>query len=97
MRVCQILTQFKELSKQLVKSLKQNKYDKAKDIALKQQALIHKISRTSLSKPSLTQENQWEEALKDYQDIRISLELDLKHLNSRTKKTLAGLSGYAKR
>ncbi len=97
MRFCKLLAKFRVLSKQLVKSLKQNKYAKAENIALKQQMLIDEITNNSPSEPSLVLQKQWELTLRDYQDIRMSLELDLKHLNSSTKKKLAGLGGYAKR
>ena len=97
MRVGQLLAQFKIMSKQLSKALKQNNYAKAENIALKQQVLIEKIINVSPAKPNLALEKQWELTLKNYQDIRASLELDLKHLNSNTKQTLKRLSGYAKR
>ena len=97
MRVFQLLAQFKSLSKQLIKALKQNNYSKAQNIALKQQVLFEKITDASPPELSWILVKQWESALKTYQDIRLSLESDLKHLNSSTKQTLKLLSGYAKK
>tara|TARA_A100001011_G_scaffold261282_1_gene269756 strand:- start:450 stop:743 length:294 start_codon:yes stop_codon:yes gene_type:complete len=97
MRVGQLLSQFKDLSKQLIRALKQNNYSKAQNIALKQQLLVEKITNVSSAELSFKRTKQWELALKNYQDLRISLESDLKHLNSSTKQTLKLLSGYAEK
>ncbi len=97
MQIGQLLAQFKDLSKQLIRALKQNNYSKAQNIALKQQVIVEKMKDKSPAEPSLTLAKQWELALKNYQNIRISLESDLKHLNRSTKQTLKLLGGYAKR
>ena len=91
------LEQFKSLSKQLSKALKQNNYSKAESISSKQQMLIEKTVNNNPKTPSLELENQWISEIKSYRDIRISLELQLKKLNTKTKKNLNRLKGYTNR
>ena len=91
------LEQFKSLSKQLLKALKQSNYSKAENISSKQQMLIEKTVNNNPKTPSLELENQWISEIKSYIDIRISLELQLKKLNTKTKKNLNRLKGYTNR
>ena len=91
------LEQFKSLSKQLSKALKQNNYSKAENIAFKQQILIDETANNYPKRPSLELEQQLASEIKSYRDIRISLELQLKKLNTKTKKNLNRLKGYTNR
>ena len=91
------LEQFKDLSKQLLKALKQNNYSKAENIAFKQQMLIEDTANNYPKTLSLELEKQWVSEKKSYKDIRISLELQLKKLNTKTKKNLNRLKGYTNR
>ena len=91
------LEQFKDLSKQLLKALKQNNYSKAENIAFKQQMLIEDTANNYPKTLSLELEKQWVSEIKSYRDIRISLELQLKKLNTKTKKNLNRLKGYTNR
>ena len=86
MKLGEQLEQFKSLSKQLLKALEQNNYSKAENIAFKQQMLIDETANNYPKTPSLELENQWISEIKSYRDIRISLELQLKKLNTKTKK-----------
>ena len=91
------LEQFKSLSKQLLKALKQNNFSKAENIASKQQMLIENTANNYPETPSLELENQWISEIKSYRDIRFLLELQLKKLNTKTKKNLNRLKGYTNR
>ena len=91
------LEQFKDLSKQLLRALKQNNYSKAENIAFKQQMLIEDTANNHPKTPSLELEKQWISEIKSYRNIRISLELQLKKLNTKTKKNLNRLKGYTNR
>ncbi len=91
------LKQFKSLSKQLLKALKQNNYSKAENIASKQQMLIEDTANNYPKTLSLELEKQWVSEIKSYRDIRISLELQLKKLNTKTKKNLKRLKEYTNR
>ncbi len=91
------LEQFKDLSKQLLKALKQNNYSKAENIASKQQMLIEDTANNYPKTLSLELEKQWVSEIKSYRDIRISLELQLKKLNTKTKKNLKRLKEYTNR
>ena len=97
MKLGEQLEQFKGLSKQLLKALKQNNYSKAENISSKQQMLIEKTVNNDPKTASLELENQWISEIKSYRDIRISLELQLKKLNTKTKKNLNRLKGYTNR
>ena len=88
------LKQFKSLSKQLLKALKQNNFSKAENIASKQQMLIEDTANNYPKILSLELEKQWVSEIKSYRDIRISLELQLKKLNTKTKRNLMRLKGY---
>ena len=94
MKLGEQLEQFKGLSKQLLKALEQNNYSKAENIASKQQMLIEQTANNYPKTPNLVLEKQWVSEIKSYRDIRISLELQLKNLNSKTKKNLKRLKGY---
>ena len=59
--------------------------------------LIEKTVNNDPKTPSLELENQWISEIKSYRDIRISLELQLKKLNTKTKKNLNRLKGYTNR
>ena len=91
------LEQFKSLSKQLLKAIKQNNYSKAENISSKQQMLIEKTVNNDPKTPCLELENQWISEIKSYREIRISLELQPKKLNTKTKKSLKRLKGYTNR
>ena len=97
MKLREQLEQFKGLSKQLLKALQQNNFSKAENIASKQQMLIEKTVNNDPKTASLELENQWISEIKSYRDIRISLELQLKKLNTKTKKNLNRLKGYTNR
>ena len=86
--------QFKGLSKQLLKALKQNNYSKAEHIASKQQMLIEETANNYPKTPGFELEKQWVSEINSYRDIRISLELQLKKLNTKTKRNLTRLKGY---
>ena len=85
------------MSKQLLKALKQNNYSKAENIAFKQQMLIEDTANNYPKTLSLELEKQWVSEIKSYRDIRISLELQLKKLNTKTKKNLKCLKEYTNR
>ena len=97
MNLADQLEQFKGLSKQLLKALKQNNYFKAENIASKQERLIKETVTKYPKTPSLELEKQWISEIKSYRNIRISLELQLKKLNTKTKKNLNRLKGYTNR
>ena len=97
MKLGEQLEQFKGLSKRLLKALEQNNYSKAENIAFKQQILIDETANNYPKRPSLELEQQLASEIKSYRDIRISLELQLKKLNTKTKKNLKRLKGYTNR
>ena len=94
MKLGEQLEQFKGLSKQLLKALQQNNFSKAENIASKQQMLIEDTANNYPKTLSLELEKQWVSEIKSYRDIRISLELQLKKLNTKTKRNLMRLKGY---
>ena len=94
MKLGEQLEQFKGLSKQLLKALKQNNYSKAEHIASKQQMLIEETANNYPKTPGFELEKQWVSEINSYRDIRISLELQLKKLNTKTKRNLTRLKGY---
>ena len=94
MKLREQLEQFKGLSKQLLKALQQNNFSKAENIASKQQMLIKETANNYLKTPSFELKKQWVSEMNSYRDIRISLELQLKKLNTKTKRNLMRLKGY---
>ena len=94
MKLGEQLEQFKGLSRQLLKALKQNNYSKAEKIASKQQMLVEETANNYPKTPDFELEKQWVSEINSYRDIRISLELQLKQLNTKTKRNLMRLKGY---
>lgn len=86
---------FNELSDKLSRAIKSEDYGSAKTLAKKQELFLSKLEQPNTNKFSLNFDEEWKNALEKHKYLILTVENNMRELNTKTKTSLKRLKGYA--